>query len=781
MEEIYIRPQAAFKKMKAAHGIFRTIYVYGLSGCGKTTFVEKYLGRRAYRYISANDMTAEALQVPVSDKKTIVVIDDVQFLQLDMLREQVKELVERNDIWLILIGRSPVPSWLMPAYLKHVFVLVEEQDLHFSKEMLVDYLDSWEIRTDEEMVDKILLQTHGNAMSIRMIALELARGVNFNEETLRQMRYAFWDYMDEHVFEQWDVELCEFLMQISIVDRFDIRLAEMITGESNVEQMLLSVKEIGNFLTEREGIYELFSDMRLGMRRRLVKQYTKEKRNQLYYNAGLYYEMSAMLPEALKMYEMCQDQTRISGLLVANARKSPGVANFYELRKYYLSLPEETIQQSVELMVGMCMLQSLLMNVEESERWYDCLKDYENRERGSRKRSAHSWVAYLNIAIPHRGSADMLDIIKNTSALIWNRKILLPEFSVTSNQPSIINGGKDFCEWSKRDTELAATIGKAVETVVGRFAKGIVDLALAESCLEKGGNNYEVSVLAGRGRMQAESGGKMELCFVGVNILAWLHVLTSHLSEAQELVENFYQKAEKEEQYQLLPNIRTLRFRLALYNEQKDELEKWALEAPEEEQDFYILDRYRYLAKVRLYLQQGKYERAIMLLHRIQYYAEVMKRTYIRMECRLLLAIAGYRLGNEHWKEIMQECLTQAEEYRFVRLISREGAAVLELLKKGTWEIKDKEFWNQVLEETEQMALAYPAYLKAWEESAGTIKGNALKILRLQADGMSNAQIATYLNITESTVKYHSRKTYKILGVTSKMDAVLEAKKRKLI
>lgn len=781
MEETYIRPQAAYKKMKAAQSIFRTVYIYGLSGCGKTAFVREYLGRRKHLYFSTDEIVGEELEIPLGDKKTIVVIDEIQFAQIDTLREKIKQLTERTDIWLILIGRSPVPNWLMSAYLKQVFMIIDENDLYFTEEMLLDYLECWNLRIDAEMVTTILRQTYGNALALRMIAVELARGVTCTTENLTYLRYAFWDYMDEHVFEQWDMELSEFVMQISIVDRFDLHLAEMISGQSDVEHLLHQVKEIGNFLSERDGMFELFVDVRLSMRRRLVKCYTKEKRNNLYYNAGLYYEMSAMVPEALEMYEMCGDRNRISGLLSTNARKNPAIGHFYQLKRYYLSLPEETIMENVELMVGMCMLQSLLLNPEESERWYDCLREYEERETGSRKRSARSWIAYLDIAVPHRGSQNLKDIIKNTSRLLLNRKVILPEFSVTSNMPSLINGGKDFCEWTKRDKELADSIGKATEAVVGRFGKGLVDLALAESYLEKGMNNYEVSVLAGRGRMQAESGGKMELCFVGVHILAWLHTLTSHVSEARELVDNFYQKAEKEEQYQLLSNIRTLQFRLALYGDNNDMMEQWGLEAPEEEQDFFVLDRYRYLAKVRLYLQQGKYEKAITLLHRVQYYADVMKRTYIQMECLLLLAIAEFRIGNELWKEMMQKCITWAEEYHFVRLISREGAAVLELLKKEEWEVTNKEFWKQVLAETEQMALAYPSYLKAWEESEGSIKGNALKILRLQADGMSNAEIAEYLSITESTVKYHSRRTYKALGVSKKMDAVLEAKKRKLI
>ena len=109
-----------------------------------------------------------------------------------------------------------------------------------------------------------------------------------------------------------------------------------------------------------------------------------------------------------------------------------------------------------------------------------------------------------------------------------------------------MNGGKDFCEWSKRDRELASTIGKAVELVLGKYGKGLVNLALAESFLEKGGDNYEVAALANKGRMQAESVGRIEQCFVADGILAWLHILTGKEAEAEELLTRFYRKAEAE-------------------------------------------------------------------------------------------------------------------------------------------------------------------------------------------------------------------------------------------
>lgn len=136
-------------------------------------------------------------------------------------------------------------------------------------------------------------------------------------------------------------------------------------------------------------------------------------------------------------------------------------------------------------MCGMSMLQSLLLNTEESERWYRELQKYAKEHTGSERRSAKGKILYLDIGLPHRGSDHMVEILKNAYLLLLDKEVKMQEFSVTSNQASQMNGGKDFCEWSKRDRELAGSIGKIVEFVLGKYGKGLVNLALAESFLKR--------------------------------------------------------------------------------------------------------------------------------------------------------------------------------------------------------------------------------------------------------------------------------------------------------
>lgn len=150
------------------------------------------------------------------------------------------------------------------------------------------------------------------------------------------------------------------------------------------------------------------------------------------------------------------------------------------------------------------------------------------------------------------------------------------------------------------------------------------------------------------------------------------------------------------------------------------------------------------------------------------------------MEVNLLSAITKYRMGGE-WKEEFFSALTEAESYRFIRIVSEEGTAVQELFAAAgkrllEKEIADQEWLSRLVEETGKVAVRYPVYLKGQFAKIPNFCETALAILRLQAEGKSVGQIARELSMKETTVKYHTKENYRKLGVSGKTDAVLAAR-----
>ena len=552
----FIKPKKAWRLLKTADEGNVTAYIFGVSGSGKTTLVSRYLGTRKYMVVDAGGIRPDDLVVESSNARKIIVIDNLHELSwgdVDTVREQIIELIRREDVWVILVGRCPVPPWLSAVRFQEGFYVVDSKLLMFSLEDIKKYAEYAGFSINEAQVQRMYYETTGLPLAVEMCHIKYMEMAYTSEITddmyndfSRRVEDEMCNYLEYHVYDNWDVEMQEFLMEISVVDEFTTKQAEMITGRSDSELLIERAKWLGNFMTSRmdkdgNTQYQLQFHMRVSMRRRLKRKYEKERIRGLYENAGLFYRLNGDIRKALEMYENAGVTERIVSILVDNARHAANSGYYYDLKKYYLELPDYVIEKSPELMCGMSMLQSLLLNPDESERWYDRLKLYADENQGSARKNAKGLLLYLDIGLPHRGSVDVLKLLKSAYTMVFNKEVRIQEWSVTSNLPSMMNGGKDFCEWSKRDRELASKVGRIVEFVLGKYGKGLVNLALAESFLEKSGDNYEVATLAAKGRMQAEAGGKIEQCFVADGILAWLHLQNGKPQEALEVLNGDFQ------------------------------------------------------------------------------------------------------------------------------------------------------------------------------------------------------------------------------------------------
>lgn len=783
----YVFPERAKAKLRKAYTEKQPVYIYGMVGYGKTALVEQFLEKKKYIYFDAATSPLACLET--LHAQSILVVDNLQFLEDMFVKERLLELIRQPDLWLIFISRSKCPGWLLSAYLKYRnFCTITETDLALSEDEIRKYLKERRIgECGPDDIRFIESYCRGHGLAIRLLCdqalIEGRSGEGqdvFDADLFERSRLVFWDYVDREVYQKWDEELIDFIMKVSIVQEFTLELATEISGSARARYYLEEAMSIGNFVTIEKDTYRLEESVVQSMERRRYLKMTQEQIYELYYNAGLYYRMHGQVMQALEMFQKCRHVGQISEILIENAKYNPSITYIYELRKYYLEMDETAVKGRVELIAGLCMIQSLRLDVEKSEYWYSVLQEKERMAEGKTKRLAKSYLAYLDIALPHRGSSNIADLIKKSAALLMNREISLPEFSITSNAPTMMNGGKDFCEWSRRDKELANTLGKIIPLALGKAGEGLVELALAESSFEKGLDDYEVMRLIAKGQMKADAAGRLEQSYVGAGLMARLHLYNGHPEDARELLVSFRERAAAEEKQKIVWNIENMLCQIAMYTEQKTEVDAWLLQAPDENQEFYCMERYRYLTKVHIYLAMKRYDAANALLQKLLYYARIYGRTYIQVECELLDVLLQKELGLP-WEDHFQKLLSWAESYGFTRVISQEAGMVYRLLKVKNWAFRDNSYKKRLFAETEKMAKQYPGYMSFQGKLEEPIEDKALQILKLQALGCSNEVIAEELHISVSTVKYHCRENYRKLGVNGKAAAIAEARKRRLI
>lgn len=124
------------------------------------------------------------------------------------------------------------------------------------------------------------------------------------------------DYLEYSIFSEWEPDIRRFLIDISILDEFDADLAAWLTNRTDVEKLIGQALEMGNFIIENENGYEYIPEMKLLMRRCMEREYETEEKKRLYDRAGQYYESLEKFPQAMQMYEHCNDKEKISEVLI---------------------------------------------------------------------------------------------------------------------------------------------------------------------------------------------------------------------------------------------------------------------------------------------------------------------------------------------------------------------------------------------------------------------------------------------------------------------------------
>ncbi|MCQ2412233.1 MAG: LuxR C-terminal-related transcriptional regulator [Sphaerochaetaceae bacterium] len=786
MSEYFIPAPNAYRKMELAMARNSSVYIYGATGFGKTRLATEFLkGKDPLVFSAFEEFDMSKVKDPQSEGMQYIIFDDLQQLHDDYRKDLIVELARRKDIMLVLCGRMPTPSYLISLIAEGHLVIVTEDDLKLTSKELIQILDKEGVKLSAEDIEISVRMSDGNAYLLATLVHRSKNERKQGAELRHEIYEIFVSHLMTNVIPQWSKSLQEFLMQISVVDEFTLPLAVMISGDNQAASMLEIASQAGNFISLTDGVYRIRESLVVALRNMALKILGLQRYNQCCQNAGLYYETNGDILNALKMYGQSGNTVNIRSLLIRNGQRHFGDGLFYGLRRYYLSLQEDDIASSPTLMFAMSMLYSVQMNPERSEYWYAKLKEHAKSAKGDDKREANGFLLYLDIALPHRGNADVLDGFQRGVSQITTGGISLPEFSVTDNLPSIINGAKDLSSWCKNDKAIVESLGMSLETIFGNYGRGLAHVGLGESLYEKGGNDNEFIHNAMLAQMEVEGGGRLEILFACIGILIRYNLLSGNVRNSLQMLDALEKRVREEKANQLLANIEALRCRIMLMKGDRTYVDKWLEGAPDEMTDFWTLERYRYMTKVLCYIQSGENYNALNLIEKLRYYSQVNKRPYFHMETGLLLAIVNRNEARE-WKKEFVETLQEIQECGFMRIISEKGAGILPLLKEAKKEYlelegADSSWFNAVLKETGTVAERYPGYLVCESAQLSDFSETSLMVLRMQSNGYCVKEIAQALKISERTVKYHCAENYRKLGAKGKTDAVQIARKLNIL
>lgn len=738
---------------------------------------------KKYRGVSGDRVLFEQL---IEDPNwEILFVDDLQMMQEEKDLQALCSLIRENpDRRFILASRGLPPGCLMAFQYTGLMTVLHADVLLFDREDIRKLFQEWEVPVTDSELSGVTKESIGHPLGVVITIRHMAEGQTFGPELVAGAFREVFRYFETAIYKRFDLNIRRFLLELAPFEQFDLDMARIVSGDPRVGEMLDWLQRNTTMLrydeTQR---FHFWPQFRAFLMWDMDREYPEEKKKTLYSRGGMYYELKEDFVHAMDCYIRGGDHSKVSELLIRSAELHPGMGHYYEMEKYYHSLPEKEILASPALMQAMSMLCAMEMDYEKSEQWYEALKQFaeqcDRMDAGGRQ--ARSRLAWLDISLPQREVSGLTDTIPAVFRLLRGKEITLPPFSVTSTLPSIMNGGKDFSDWSKKDDMLYQILRIPVEAVLGKDGVGLADCAIAESKFEKGEDitHRMLSLVQRAGEIQRNGTPDIEFAVTGLLIRS--QMASGRSDDAVRTMEQLRTRFAENGLDRFLPNMDAMRCRLDLYVEDLDRADDWYREkAPRDLMKLNVMKRYQYLTQAMVELAAGKNQDVLLTLSSLELYCRTCRRHLDSIHLLIIRAIACWREKDKTWKTYLDEALDIAEEYQFIRPVSGYGAAVLPLLEECSRDDQSK-WYLRLMSAVREQAAYYPAFLQPRTAPGESLTATELQILRLICADKSNAEIGKIMDIKLPTVKTHVSHILDKLGVSRRSEAKTAAKKRWLI
>lgn len=763
----------------------RVLFFSAPCGFGKTVTAEKLIRQtgKKYRGVSGDRVLFEQL---IEDPNwEILFVDDLQMMQEEKDLQALCSLIRENpDRRFILASRGLPPGCLMAFQYTGLMSVLHADVLLFDREDIRKLFQEWEVPVTDSELSGVTKESIGHPLGVVITIRHMAEGQTFGPELVAGAFREVFRYFETAIYKRFDLNIRRFLLELAPFEQFDLDMARIVSGDPRVGEMLDWLQRNTTMLrydeTQR---FHFWPQFRAFLMWEMDREYPEEKKKTLYSRGGMYYELKEDFVHAMDCYIRGGDHSKVSELLIRSAELHPGMGHYYEMEKYYHSLPEKEILASPALMQAMSMLCAMKMDYEKSEQWYEALKQFaeqcDRMDAGGRQ--ARSRLAWLDISLPQREVSGLTDTIPAVFRLLRGKEITLPPFSVTSTLPSIMNGGKDFSDWSKKDDMLYQVLRIPVEAVLGKDGVGLADCAIAESKFEKGEDitHRMLSLVQRAGEIQRNGTPDIEFAVTGLLIRS--QMASGRSDDAVRTMEQLRTRFAENGLDRFLPNMDAMRCRMDLYVGDLDRADDWYREkAPRDLMKLNVMKRYQYLTQAMVELAAGKNQDVLLTLSSLELYCRTCRRHLDSIHLLIIRAIACWREKDKTWKTYLDEALDIAEEYQFIRPVSGYGAAVLPLLEECSRDDQNK-WYLRLMAAVREQAAYYPAFLQPRTAPGESLTATELQILRLICADKSNAEIGKIMDIKLPTVKTHVSHILDKLGVSRRSEAKTAAKKRWLI
>ena len=287
-----------------------------------------------------------------SDEPFVLVLDDYHVVTAEPIQRLVRFLIEHGPPFahLVLLTREDPPLPLARLRAHGRLVELRADDLRYTLEEASAYFADANLVLEPDLVARLVERTEGWVAGLQLAAISLRDRPDAATlvETFGGSQRFVLDYLADEVLGHIDDDLRSFLVQTSIAERFDAGLSRALSGREDADALLARAERANLFLialdSERRWFryHHLFADY-------LRALLTDDERRALRERASAYLEANGLGPEAIDHAIAAGLFDRAVELIEREARPTFEAGEFATLLGWLETLPAESVSANAEL------------------------------------------------------------------------------------------------------------------------------------------------------------------------------------------------------------------------------------------------------------------------------------------------------------------------------------------------------------------------------------------------------------------------------------------------
>ncbi|HSM70133.1 MAG TPA: LuxR C-terminal-related transcriptional regulator [Anaerolineales bacterium] len=746
------------------------------------------------------------------EEPAILVLDDYHIITNPLIHEILEYFLEHqpHQAHLVITTRSDPPFPLARLRARGQMTEIRASDLRFTEEEARHFFNqSMQLMLKEEDVQSLEMRTEGWAVGLQLAALALKNLPDQQKfvETFRGSHRYVLDYLAEEIIRQQRDELRKFLIQTSILERFNAEACEALTGFPNSRELLSELEQANLFLIPLDDervwyrYHHLFADF---LRTELPKTETEE----LYRTAALWHEQNDLFSEAVG-YAVASGDLELLADVIDRGLKQDTVWSGGNLTLYagWLdALPPQAFQSRPELSLNASHILYLLgrfdlaeKQIDQAEQTLQSLPSSPEKEqilalasfyrgaiasvRGDSQQAIEKITfaqerlpqenrlqharGFFSLGLAYELSGQTERALQNyfrssEEALSAGVLSLAIHALGSAAQVQVFLGKLHLAEQTCQQA-LQVAGGKRllplglVEIILGNIALERNELASAEEFLQNG-----IAL--------SRQGGLMDDLILGLAHLSRIYVYQGRISDAFDAAQEFNTIIQGFNVGRMSMIAAAYTASLQILTGQVGAATLWAAEyqAVRSDQPYDLAD----LTLVRFLLKMGEHKNIPSILEDVLKLGQAEGQVQLRIESMILMAL--FRRAEKDIPaavDWLSQALELAAPEGFIRIFLDEGEALLDLLPKARHAAP--EFVDTILGIQQSESNSPPSPL---DQLIDPLSEQELRILKLLVAGKSNKEIADELVISVGTAKWHVHNILQKLGVGNRSQAVARAR-----